>query len=368
MKCVKCKKTIPDKSKFCNFCGTKQERQQFYRRPDGLYEKILNVDGKRVAFRAKTEDEVWKKILQFNETKERGITFEEAADLWHTEHWETISPTTARGYKASYDEVVEYFKTDYIKQITHKDINRYLKQLPATYARKTCVTRLQVLNMIFKYAINEDLCETNPCEYADVPKGHKSKKRRAPTEEEIKRINSSMDIMYHDFNVGFLAVFFYYTGLRKGEALALQYRDIDREEARINITKSVFYVNNTPRLKKPKTEAGIRKVIIPDYLLKILPKGKPTEYVFGESPTELMRAHFFEKAWQRWQKESGLTLTAHQLRHGYATLLHDADIDAKDMQDQLGHADISTTQNTYTEVSPRRRAATAKKLNNFLPQ
>jgi integrase len=59
-------------------------------------------------------------------------------------------------------------------------------------------------------------------------------------------------------------------------------------------------------------------------------------------------------------------LTAHQLRHGYATLLHEADIDVKDAQDLLGHADASTTQNIYTEVSDRRRKAVAEKINSYL--
>lgn len=368
MKCIKCKKKIPDKSKFCNYCGTKQEKQKFYRRSDGLYEKILNIDGKRVAFRAKTEDEVWTKIRQYNEKKERGVTFEEAADLWHTDHWYTLSPTTQRGYKFAYEEVIEYFGTDYIKQITHKDINRYIKQLPATYARKTCATRLLLLNMIFKHAIIEDLCEINPCEYVSIPKEHGSKKRRAPTEKEIARINASLGILYHNFDVGLLAVFFLYTGCRKGEALALQYRDINRKTARLSVTKSLFYVHNEGKIKNPKTEAGTREIIIPSFLLKLLPTGKPTDYVFSPTPAEPMRGHFFDKAWKLWKSETGLDLTAHQLRHGYASILLEAEVGAKDAQDQLGHADISTTMNRYTEVSEKRRKSTEEKINTYLQQ
>ena len=171
---------------------------------------------------------------------------------------------------------------------------------------------------------------------------------------------------YHGLEVGLLAVFFFYTGLRKGETLALTFGDIDRERARIRVTKSVYFINNTPKLKKPKTAAGIREVIVPNMLLELLPSGEKDEYVFGESPADLMRQHFFDKAWAHWQKETGLDLTAHQLRHGYATLLHEAGIDVKDAQDLLGHADASTTQNIYTEVSHTRREKTAKILNDYL--
>ena len=366
MKCIKCRKNIPDKSKFCNHCGTKQQKQQFYRRSDGLYEKIMVVKGKRVAFRGKTEDIVWEKIREYHERKERGITFPEAADLWHTDHWETLSPTTQRGYKAAYNEIIEYFKDEYIKQITHKDISRYIKQLPKSYARKTCVTRLQLINMIFKYSIVEELCETNPCDYVTIPKYHGSKKRREPTDAEIIKIRNSLGVLYHDFDVGLLAVFFLYTGCRKGEALALQYRDIDYDKARLNISKSVYYESNQGKIKTPKTEAGEREIIIPDYLLKLLPKGKPNDYIFSPDKDIPMRGHFYDKAWKLWQKETGLDLTAYNLRHGYATILLEAEIVGKDAQDLMGHADISTTLNTYTGVSKARREKTAGKLNQYL--
>lgn len=368
MKCIKCKKKIPDKSKFCNYCGTKQVMQHFYRRKDGLYEKIMNINGKRVAFRAKTEDGVFEKIMNYQEKQEKGLTFSEAADLWYDEHWESLSPTTQQGYKFAYDEILDYFGDDYIKQITHKDINQYIKQLPKTYARKTCLTRLSLLSMIFKHAIVEDYISENPCQYVTISKIHKSKKRRAPTSEEINIIKRNIDIEYKGFNIGFFVLFFLYTGLRKGEALALQYRDIDRNAALISVTKSVYFENNQPKLKPPKTEAGEREVIIPNIILNLLPNGKPKEYIFTEPNGTPMRNHFFEKAWAHWQDETGLDLTAHQLRHGHATLLHDAGVDVKDAQDQLGHADASTTQNIYTEVSAVRKNQTAKIFNEFLTQ
>ena len=81
MKCKKCRKEIPDGSKFCNHCGTPQTgRQKLYRRKDGLYEKIMTIDGKRVAFRAKKEADVFKKIREYEEKKERGELFEDVAE------------------------------------------------------------------------------------------------------------------------------------------------------------------------------------------------------------------------------------------------------------------------------------------------
>ena len=366
MKCKKCRKEIPDGSKFCNHCGTPTEKKKLYRRPDGLYEKIMTIDGKRVAFRAKKEADVYKKIREYEAAKESGPLFTDVAEQWHTEHWESLSPTTQQGYKFPYDEIKEYFTGDRIKEITHKDINAYIKQLPKSYARKTCTNRLNILNMIFKYAVVEDIIPDNPCSYITIPKGHGSKKRRAPTTDEIEKIKKSIDVEYKGFPVGFLAVFLLYTGCRKGEALALTFGDLDLRNMRIHVTKSVYFVNNEGKIKKPKTEAGIREIIIPNYLLTLLPSGGKSEYIFCRVPGELMKKDFFDKAWDSWRKQTGLDLTAHQLRHGYATLLHEADVDVKDAQDLLGHADASTTQNIYTEVSARRKTAVAQKINQYL--
>lgn len=368
MKCKKCRKLIPDGSKFCNHCGTPIEaKKKLYRRPDGLYEKIMLIGGKRVAFRAKKEADVFKKIREYESREEQGPLFEEIADRWESEHRQTLAPTSwNQCYSFPFREIKEYFKGCYIREITHKDINAYMKQLPRTYARKTCANRLNIINMIFKYAIVEEIITDNPCSYITVPKGHGSKKRRAPTSAEIDVIKKSVGVEHKSFPVGVLAVFLLYTGCRKGEALALTQKDVDRINKRLSVTKSVYYVSNEPHLKEPKTAAGKREIVLPDYVLELLPNGKKADLLFCREQGQLMKKDFFDKAWHHWQNETGLTLTAHQLRHGYATLLHEADIDVKDAQALLGHADASTTQNIYTEVSARRQNAVADKINGYL--
>ena len=58
--------------------------------------------------------------------------------------------------------------------------------------------------------------------------------------------------------------------------------------------------------------------------------------------------------------------TAHQLRHTYATMLYDADVDPKSAQRLMGHSSLEMTLKIYTHLSQRKKADSIGKLNDFL--
>ena len=80
-----------------------------------------------------------------------------------------------------------------------------------------------------------------------------------------------------------------------------------------------------------------------------------------------MRKSTFKHRWARYQQETGLIITPHQLRHAFASyILFDAGIDVKTAQSLLGHSDITTTQNIYTQITNNHQVATADKINDFV--
>lgn len=74
----------------------------------------------------------------------------------------------------------------------------------------------------------------------------------------------------------------------------------------------------------------------------------------------------FRRAWERYTNGTGVIVTPHQLRHAFATILFDADINTKSAQKMLGHADYKTTIEIYTYISEKRESSDAEKLNEFL--
>jgi integrase len=159
------------------------------------------------------------------------------------------------------------------------------------------------------------------------------------------------------------------TGMRKGEILALQWKDIDFETDTIRVTKSVSHSGDRPSIKQPKTEAGNRVVPLLAPLkdkLQTVPKHKQTDYIISDNGKEPLSNSRYCTLMSHYQKETGVTCTAHQLRHSFATIAFEADLDPKTVQEILGHKQLSTTMDIYTSFREKALKSAAQKLNNIM--
>ena len=327
------------------------------KRKDGYYQKKLIINNEPIHFYGKTQAEIFRKIQEYKEPIEKGITFKEAAEAWKEHHYENISYTTQKGYSTAYNRAIERFGEEHIKEITTQEIQEYINELiKKKYSHKTVKTHLLIISLVMKN--NYKHVPLNPCMNVNVPKNLPKTKRLLPSEEEIEKVKNSCDKHF-----GFFAYLLLYTGLRRGEALALKWDDIDTNKNVVRVNKSVYFKNNQAFVKTPKTVSGNRDVILIDVIKskKIKQKG----YIF-QNEKGLLSEQAFRLSWKRYLNESGVTITPHQLRHAFATLLYDAGIDVKTAQYMLGHANAQTTLDIYTHISESRQSDTQKKLNEYI--
>lgn len=320
---------------------------KYYVRPDGLHETIIKINGKRKAFRGKTDREVWNKVKAYKDDLATGKTetFEAVAHAWWNEIEPTLAPNSLKNYTPAYKRAVAEFGAMDVSKVRAKDVEVYVNQFAKTHAKKTVATQRQIIRQILNKAQREGYIEYNPAEAVLLPKNLPQKKRHAPSRAQIQIIKDSVNDKF-----GLFPFIVYYTGLRRGEVRGLRYEDIDREQKRIYVRRNVYDIGSTPHTKEPKTDAGTRNVPLLDELAAVLPN-KRRGYIFsddgGKSPITDRRVQKFYKAYQR---ETGVTSTLHEIRHGYASALYDAGLDIKMIQELLGHAQLSTTMDIYTDI------------------
>lgn len=335
------------------------------RREDGRFVKTITDPrtGKRLYFYATTERELNLKVLEYTKQNETGRTFGEIAREW----WEFAEPGLAhqsvKTYRPAYSRAVDAFGNMLIKNIRPKDVNLFLRKMAREgKAEKTIANQRMIVSLIMDHAILENDLEVNPCSAVQVPKEAKKqvpRKSASSIDEEI--VKKSYDIWIFPY----IAIM---TGMRKGEILALQWKDIDFDRNIINVTKSVYHQGDRPYIKEPKTEESIRVVPLLAPLKKVLleRKGKKDEYIVSDDGTKPLTNRRFITLSDHYKAETGVTCTAHQLRHSFATIAFECGLSVKSVQEILGHKQIATTMDIYTDFRKKSIEEAAEKLNEML--
>jgi integrase len=341
------------------------------RRKDGRWLKVVTIKGEKKYFYSSekteraAERDINNQLLQYQFDTERGPRFSVVAHEWIKSCEDSVSPTTYYHYDGMAKKLCAYFESYHLSEIESKHVQSYLSILSKqNYSGKTISNHLSVLKLIYRHGIvHFGFSGNDPTVYVTVPRARSSERRQALTEKEQETVANSIEAPF-----GFFAFTLLYTGMRRGEAIALKWSDIDFERRLITVERSATFPKNVPVIKLPKTEAGIRKVVLldclADELAKRKKKAKGSDYVF--TGKEIRHNSWYMRRWREYQKETGLTVTPHQLRHTFATILFEAGIDIKDAQTIMGHADITTTRNIYTHIRSQRMQETANKLNDFI--
>ena len=250
------------------------------------------------------------------------------------------------------------------KHLSNSSINKLYQQLGTT----------------FRLAINKGYMMRNPMAGVLKPKSDRiDKKVRALTFEEQQLLTDYL--MNRDLsnckykNIYLIQMFM---GLRIGEALALKTTDIDLQNKRMYINKTLTKdeIGNTIMGKTTKTYAGRRVLPIPDFLIetimdqmsladsmenneeKMLFKPENRRYTDRENVNKelkrILRVHF------------GIEdITTHSLRHTYGTRCIESGMAPVVVQRLMGHTDIKITLNTYTSVFDEFKAKEIEKVNQY---
>lgn len=341
---------------------------KYYQREDGLYEVSRTINGKRVRFRGKTCREVDQKILAYREEQAKGRMVEAVVNEWLTMREAELSASANIVYRYAADRLIVAMRGKRVSDVKPIDCVRHMDSLKRKgYARGTLTIDMAVMNGVFAYAVLSGDVDINPAAEVSLPSNLPSKTRHALTVEQEQKV-----IACRSGEWWLLGLMLLYTGCRRGELLALDWQDIDRQNGVIHITKKLNYsAGNHPALERHLKNGISRDIPLLDALEDILPRGRVGK-IFHNSAGGYISASQFNTLWRDYCTDTGLldadgkpSVTPHCFRHSMATMCYESGLDSRATAAILGDTE-KTTEDIYIELRKRHELTQVERLNAYL--
>ncbi|MGX9755963.1 tyrosine-type recombinase/integrase [Clostridioides difficile] len=346
---------------------------------EGKRKKVERVGGS-------TKKEAEKALREaLNEYENSGIVFEESnislsdyLDFWFKEYvLLNCKYNTQESYRINIEKHIKPKLGVYkVKALTPAILQNFInKKYKEDYSQST----LQVLKAILHRSLKSAVypykhIRENPMQYVSIPKTKSKTETKKVKTITLEEFNQTLNIFPQDSFQRIVLLIGFYTGMRRGEIIALTWDDIDLDNKTITVKHTLIKKKNGMfELSQPKTESSCRTIFTGDTLVRAL-----KEHKLYQKKMKLKYGEFyFDSDWV-CTKENGQQVTIHTmdtivrqirealnndfhfhcLRHTHATLLLENGANIKDIQNRLGHSQLSTTMDTYSHVTDKMKNET----------
>ena len=368
---------------------------------DGYYHsKVTPAKGvKPVYFRARTLREFNQKRQQIIEDYKTGragrdLPFVDLArEYFHIVREPRLRPSSAGVQRSKLNvHILQYFPPQQLaRAIRYKDLQGCVDQMQGMSAH-TVSSVIGLLKCICRYGVAEGAMEADYSTALRMPPVPRPAPRMALTAAQAAALRNA----WKPEPVHIVLALQYYCGLRAGEALGLQWGDLDFKAGRLHVIRQ--YENHTRVITEPKTPNSTRWVDMPDELVRLLLplRALPALFVatsdslpmtydvyryrFVQLLLSLGMAHrndsYFRAQAKAEKKEKPFNFsfspsyydcdfTSHNLRHNYATALFRNQVDPAMAMSLLGHTSYNTTLSVYTDI--KNMMDDSVSLDDYLP-
>ena len=301
-------------------------------------------------------------------------TYRELVALWWESYKNTIKPNSQQSMEGIVrlhilpvfgDYKLDKLTTPIIQQQVNKWADKANKGEKGAYANYSFLNNIN--RRILQYGVTMQVIRHNPARDVIIPRKQQNKEHKVKffSNQELKQFLDYLDNLDQSSYENFFDYVLYKTllasGCRIGEALALEWSDIDLKKGTISISKTL---NRYQETNTPKSKAGLREIDIDKATVSLLKQykkrqqvqswqlGRSEGIVFTPFTTKYAYACLLRKRLQSHFKAAGVPdISFHGFRHTHATIMLYAGIEAKDLQYRLGHSNISMTLNTYVHAT-----------------
>lgn len=316
-------------------------------------------------FATKREAEEWLRNFLIKQKADFDMKFEDFWKMYYADIETRLREHTMRTKKYIVElKILPYFGNKRVNDITAADIRQWQNELiKMGYSPTYLKTINNQLSAIFNYAVRYYDLKSNPCAKAGSIGKSKAEEMDFWIGEEFRKfIDSVMNkrLSYMAFMT------LYWTGMRLGELLALNPKDVDLEKRTISITKSYQRLGKKDVITPPKTPKSKRVITIPEFLAADIKDYMDSLYDLQENDRLFpITKYYLEHEMQRGIKESGVKrIRVHDLRHSHASMLIELGFSPLEIANRLGHEKVETTLNTYAHLYPNKQTKLAERLDS----
>lgn len=267
-----------------------------------------------------------------------------------------------------------------LQKITVNHIENFILDLQKKDISDATVRKIfNLVHTCFKTAHRKEIIAKNPFDLLDNGSKPKISKPKVDywTKEEVKLFFSKLDHRHRIMLI--LAI---YTGMRRGEILALRWQDVDFENNQLRVYRSSRPMQGIT--KSVKTESGYRTITVSSFVNAELKRHcemiQSEKELFGDDYQDndlivcqpngkQLTLGNFTRFWKTLIKNTGMRyIRFHDLRHTCASLLLSTGVHPKVVQEMLGHSSIRVTLDKYSHMMPNMQAEAADALENLLKE
>jgi integrase len=294
------------------------------------------------------------------------VTFEQfVLERFEPNIFPTLRPGTARNYQSVIrHDLLPFFGSMRLSEIGPMDVQMFLAKKSKQVAAGTVLTLRNRLSKVFGTAQKWGYLQSNPAQGSQVPALTDTRERIALTPEQVRALLAELGEPFQTMVL--LAVL---SGLRRGELLALRWKQVSFSERSITAAESIYLGQSAA----PKTKASRRKVFIDQIVFESLGRIQPAhfqpdDFVFHTERGTPMNPHnVLGRVIRPACKKAGiLPVRWHQFRYTYTTWANANGESIKALQAQLGHTDCKLTLGVYTQPMPEAQRQVASKVARVL--
>ncbi|MET0751834.1 MAG: tyrosine recombinase XerC [Pyrinomonadaceae bacterium] len=280
--------------------------------------------------------------------------------LQHLRYERNVSQHTLRNYSSDLEQFRDHLfridkRTDVpVSEIDHLTIREWMADLHGENKKKTSIARkLASLRTFFQFLVREGVLENNPAKLVATPRVERKLPNHLSMEDAVRFIETpdlNTDLGKRDRAI---LEFLYATGMRVGELVGLNLKDIDFREKLVRVTgkrkKQRILPFGEPSLQALMYYLNETRAT---FLNNCPPAERDEQAVFLNYQGTRITTRSVGRMVDKYIKLCAdiHDISPHSLRHSFATHLLDSGADLRDIQELLGHARLSTTQ-IYTQVS-----------------